>query len=103
MKRLFAITRSRGPGWNDSLPLEGQEDWQPHAAFMNALHTEGFVVLGGPLEGTRNVLLIVRAYDSEEIMSRLSGDPWAHKDLLRTAEVAPWTLRLGSLELEARG
>ena len=98
MKRLFAVIRSRGAAWNDSLPLEGQEDWRPHADFMNALHAEGFVAIGGPLEGTRDVLLIVRASDTDEIASRLADDPWSGKDLLRTARKAPWTLRLGSLQ-----
>lgn len=98
MKRLFAVTRSRGLGWDNSRPMEGQEDWHSHAAFMNALQTEGFVLLGGPLEGTPNVLLIVRADDAEEIRSRPSEDSWTRRDLLRIAEVAPWTLRLGSLE-----
>jgi len=98
MKRLFAVTRLRGPGWDHSRPLEGQEDWPSHAAFMDALQAEGFVLLGGPLEGTPNVLLIVRAEDAEEINSRLAEDCWTRKDLLRTIEVAPWTLRLGSLE-----
>ncbi|HML18331.1 MAG TPA: hypothetical protein VK419_14975 [Bryobacteraceae bacterium] len=36
MERIFAVIRSRGDGWNSSLPLEQQEDWRPHAAFMNA-------------------------------------------------------------------
>ena len=58
----------------------------------------GFVLLGGPLEGTPNVLLIVHAEEAEDIRSRLAADCWARNDLLRTAEVAPWTLRLGSLE-----
>ncbi|MGA2982190.1 MAG: hypothetical protein ABSG32_00150 [Terriglobia bacterium] len=65
---------------------------------MNALQAEGFVLVGGPLEGTPNVLLIVRAEDEEGIGSRLSEDSWARNDLLRIAEVAAWTLRLGSLE-----
>jgi len=56
------------------------------------------VLLGGPLEGTPNVLLIVHAEEAEDIRSRLAADCWARNDLLRTAEVAPWTLRLGSLE-----
>ncbi|MGO9273284.1 MAG: YciI family protein [Terriglobia bacterium] len=98
MKRLFAVTRSRGPGWDNSCPIEQQEDWPSHAAFMNALEAEGFVLLGGPLEGTPNVLLIVRAEDAEEINSRLAEDCWTRKNLLWTAGVAPWTLRLGSLE-----
>ncbi len=97
MERLFAVTRSRGVGWNNSRPIEGQEDWQSHAAFMNALQTEGFVLLGGPLEGTPDVLLIVRANGAEQIRSRLSGDSWTRKDLLRITQVVPWTLRLGSL------
>lgn len=97
MERLFAVTRSRGVGWNNSRPMEDQEDWQSHAAFMNALEAEGFVLLGGPLEGTPNVLLIVRASDAEQIRSRLSRDPWTLNDLLRISQVVPWTLRLGSL------
>jgi len=97
VRRLFAVTRSRGEGWNNSLPMEEQEDWQSHAAFMNALQNEGFVLLGGPLEGTLDVLLIIRANDAEEIRSRLSGDPWSHTDLLRITRVVHWTLRLGTL------
>jgi hypothetical protein len=64
---------------------------------MNALHSEGFVLLGGPLEGTSDVLLIVRSNDANEIYARFSGDPWS-RDLLRIKQIAPWTLRLGSLE-----
>jgi hypothetical protein len=97
MKRLFAVIRSRGPGWDPSRPLEGQRDWQGHAVFMNGLEAEGFVVLGGPLEGTPEVLLIIRAQDEAEIRARLAADPWS-SDLLRVDRAVPWTLRLGSLE-----
>jgi uncharacterized protein YciI len=97
MERVFAVIRTRGAAWNQSRPLEEQEDWQSHAAFMNALKAEGFVLLGGPLEGTPDVLLIIRASDAQQIRSRLSADSWARKDLLRIAQVIPWTLRLGSL------
>ncbi len=97
MDRLFAVIRSRGASWDNSRPMEQQEDWQSHAAFMDALHAEGFVLLAGPLEGTPDFLLIVRARDGEEIKSRLSGDCWAPNGLLRITQVVPWTLRLGSL------
>jgi len=97
MERIFAVTRSRGPGWNQSRRMEEQEDWTSHAAFMNALQDEGFVVLGGPLEGTADVLLIIRATNVDDITSRLANDSWARKDLLRITQVVPWTLRLGSL------
>ena len=95
--RLFAVTRSHGPEWNSTQPLEGQKGWVEHADFMDALVAEGFVVLGGPLEGASGALLIIRAQDVEEIHGRLAEDPWSHQDLLRTASVTPWTLRLGSL------
>ena len=98
MRRLFAAIRTRGAAWQESRPLEGQADWQPHATFMNSLASDGFVVLGGPLEGTRDVLLIVRADTADEVRSRLADDPWSTNGLLEIARVAPWTLRLGSLE-----
>jgi hypothetical protein len=98
MQQLFAVIRTRGPAWQDSRPMESQADWASHAAFMNSLAKEGFVILGGPLEGTSDVLLVVRATTPDEVRSRLAEDPWAGKDLLRITRVAPWTLRLGSLE-----
>ena len=58
---LFVVIRTRGEAWQHVLPLEGQKDWDAHASFMNALKEEGFVVLGGPLDGTSDVLLVIRA------------------------------------------
>jgi len=95
--QLFAVIRTRGPAWRESHPLEGQADWASHASFMNALAAEGFVVLGGPLEGTSDVLLVIRAETPDEIRFRLAEDPWARNDLLGVSRIAPWTLRLGSL------
>jgi len=97
MKQLFAVIRSRGAAWQASHSLERQQDWDAHASFMNALVAEGFVVLGGPLEGRSDVLLIVRAQTSDEIVDRLSADPWAAKDLLRVSRITLWNVRLGSL------
>lgn len=91
------MTRTQGPAFNPSLSLEEQPDWKVHATFMNALHAEGFVLLGGPLEGTPDVLLIIRAKDVGEIQTRLSSDPWTRKDLLRIKQIVPWKVRLGSV------
>jgi len=98
MERLLAVIRSRGPGWDGARGLEEQRDWPSHAAFMNALVADGFVLVGGPLEGTSDTLLIVRAVDERQVRARLSSDPWTRADLLRVTLVAPWTLRLGSLD-----
>jgi uncharacterized protein YciI len=98
MKRLFAAIRERGPAWDNSFPIEAQQGWHSHAAFMDALEAEGFVLLGGPLEGTPTFLLIMRAEGEDEIRSRLAEDPWTRTDQLRIARISPWTLRLGKLE-----
>jgi uncharacterized protein YciI len=77
--------------------LERQAAWDAHAAFMDGLESEGFVVLAGPLEGASEALLIIRAETPKEIRERLDADPWTGLDLLRTSRVTPWTLRIGSL------
>lgn len=97
MSQLFAVTRSMGPAWNPSLPLEQQDDWRAHADFMNGLHADGFVLLGGPLVGSFEVLLIIRSSNEETIRARLAGDCWQIKDLLCITRILPWELRLGSL------
>ena len=97
MKRLFAVTRARGPAWKATIPMEEQDGWRPHADFMNSLQDESFVVLGGPLDGTSEVLLIVRADSTEQIYTRLERDPWG-PEMLFVVKVAAWTLRLGRLD-----
>lgn len=92
---LFAVIRTRGPAWLPDVRLEGQKEWQQHADFMNGLEAEGTVVLGGPLEGTPDVLLIMRADTAETIRHRLGEDPWTHLELLEIRSITPWTLRLG--------
>jgi hypothetical protein len=88
MKRLFAVIRSHGAGWRASRSMEDQEDWQVHASFMN-------------MEGTNEVLLLIRASTADEIVERLSADPWSSRDILRISRIMPWTLRLGSLQESA--
>ena len=94
---LFLVNEMHGPQYQSSKPLEEQEDWDAHAEFMDALAAEGFVPLGGPIVGTPDVLLIMRARDEAEIRNRLAADPWQKKDLLRIVSIKAWQLRLGKL------
>src|SRR5271165_5784065 len=94
---LFAVIRAQGAAWQQSAPLESQRYWDAHASFMNGLQKEGFIVVGGPLEDTPGVLLIVRANTPDEIIERLAADPWTGQGLLRISRIMPWTVRLGSL------
>jgi hypothetical protein len=97
MGHVFVALRSRGPAWDDSKPLEGQAAWAAHAAFMDALFGERFAALVGPLEGTRDALLVLRASSSSEVVERLASDPWTANGLLVTKQIRPWHLRLGSV------
>ena len=91
----FAVIREHGPGWDGSRSLEEQEGWDEHAAVMDALVEDGFVILGGPLGDGERVLLAVRAQSAEAVRERLEADPWSPTGQLWTASVEPWTLRLG--------
>lgn len=62
------------------------------------LHAQGFALPGRPLEGTQDVLLIIRAENAEEIRSRLAADCWSCSGVLRIAQTAPWIIRLGKIE-----
>ena len=97
MEKVFVVLRSRGSAWNDERSLEGQAEWAEHAAFMDRLFEDGFVALVGPLEGTRDALLVVRAASVSEIVERLAADPWTVRGLIVTKQISSWQLSLGSL------
>jgi len=99
----FAVRRIRGPAWNASLPMRAQAQWGEHAAFMNALAAEGFVVLGGPLGTGEEVLLIVKAADEGAVRMRLTADPWSASGLLDIKSVEPWAILLDAGRIEGEG
>ena len=95
--KIFAVIRTHGPAWQPSVSLEGQPEWPAHARFMNNLEASGAVILGGPLEGTPDVLLVMQADSADEAAQHLQGDPWTALNLLVVEKVMPWTIRLGAL------
>jgi len=98
MQRPFVVLEERSARWDDARPMEEQPDWPLHAAFMDSAAAAGFVALGGPLEGTRRVILVVRAEDGSNVLQRLAADPWIRNGLLVVKNCWPWTIRLGSLD-----
>jgi hypothetical protein len=89
---LVMLHRS-GPEWDPSRPLEEQSGWAEHAAFMDGLVYDGFVVLGGPLADEHRVAHAVEAESEEEIRATLARDPWSETHL-RVDTIDPWTIRL---------
>jgi uncharacterized protein YciI len=89
---LVLLTRS-GADYDLSRPLEEQSDWVAHAAFMDALVADGFVVLGGPLGDEERVAHVIEAESEDAVRATLARDPW-HGSHLRVDSVDPWTIRL---------
>jgi uncharacterized protein YciI len=61
---------------------------------MDSLVDEGFIVLGGPLEGGRDVLHAISASSEEEVRTRLAEDNWARNGMLTVKSIEPWTVLL---------
>jgi uncharacterized protein YciI len=94
----FVVIRERGAAWDWSVPMRRQAEWDSHAAFMDDLAADGFIVAGGPLGGeddARRGLHVVDAPEKSVIEARMAADPWTPMDLLRTVSIEPWTVLLG--------
>jgi uncharacterized protein YciI len=92
----YVVTEGQGANWDPSRARREQDRWEEHAAFMDALVDDGFVVLGGPVGNGDDVLLIVRAESEAEIEVRLGEDPWFPMDVLRIARIERWQIWLGN-------
>jgi hypothetical protein len=90
---FFVVLRRMGPEWDGSRPMEEQTGWPEHAAFMDGLVDAGLIVLGGPLEDERRVVLIFDADSAGTVRAALARDPWSGTHLV-VDSVDAWTIRL---------
>jgi uncharacterized protein YciI len=90
----FAVRLVHGPGWDTSRPIRAQDAWDEHAAFMDRLVDDGFIILGGPVGDGEQTLHVVDAADENQLRARLAGDPWASAGLLEIGTIEPWALWL---------
>jgi len=93
---LYAVRQRRGGPWDWTRGLREQERFEEHGRFMEGLVDEGFIVLGGPLAGDREVLLVVDAPDDQAVRSRLAEDPWIKNGMLTLERIERWTILLGA-------
>jgi hypothetical protein len=90
---FLVVVRRDGPEYDHSRPLEEQTGWAEHAAFMDALVDDGFIVLGGPLADEERVAHAVEAESEQAIRDRLALDPWSGSHLV-VDSIDRWTIRL---------
>ena len=93
----FVVFRLREGAWDWSRGMREQDGWDEHARFMEALVDDGFILLGGPLEGDRDVLHVVEAPSGQAVRERLAEDNWHRNGMLRIASVEAWTVLLDGL------
>jgi uncharacterized protein YciI len=93
MSMFHVVVRRSGPQWQPGKPMEEQSGWDEHAAFMDMLVDDGFIVLGGPLADEQRVVHAIEAESEEAIRARLSRDPWSGTHLV-VETIEPWTIRL---------
>lgn len=95
MADYYLVERGKGPEWDHSRGRREQVGWDEHAAFMDGLVEDGFILLGGPIgEGDgENTLLVVDAEDEATVRARLGEDPWP-LELLTIVSIRPWSVWL---------
>src|SRR4051812_1582663 len=89
---LVILTRS-GPDWEAGKRLEEQSGWAEHAAFMDDLVEQRFIVLGGPLADEHRTAHAVEAESADAIRETFARDPWSGSHLEITS-IDEWTIRL---------
>jgi len=98
----WVVRVERGGPWDFSKDMRRQEGWDGHAAYMDALFEEGFILLAGPLEGDRDVLWVVEAESEDEVRKRMAEDPWSPNGMLRPVRIERWNVVLDSLPSRRR-
>jgi uncharacterized protein YciI len=90
----FALTTVHGPNWDEARPIREQKAWDEHAAFMDGLVDDGFIIIGGPLSDGARTLHCVEADGEPQVAARFAEDPWAAMGLLEVSSIEPWALWL---------
>jgi uncharacterized protein YciI len=100
MKHTFVAISSAGPNRDPSKSTREQPFWDEHAAFIDKLVEEGFILMGGPLvdEGRlpRGALLIVTGEDENEVRKNLNNDPWFERGILKLESITRWEIFVDS-------
>jgi uncharacterized protein YciI len=88
----FVVTAVAGPHRDLAHDTREQPFWDEHAAFIDRLVEDGFILLGGPLVDEGGSILIVRAQDEQEVRERLKNDPWYREGILRQQSIKRWQI-----------
>jgi uncharacterized protein YciI len=92
MENTFVAISSAGPNRDPSKGTREQPFWDEHAAFIDQLVADGFILMGGPLVDEGGALLILNAENENEVREKLKKDPWFQKGILKLESVKRWQI-----------
>ena len=92
MKNTFVTISSPGPNRDPSKGTREQPLWDEHAAFIDQLVAEGFILMGGPLVDEGGSLLIFNAEDENEVREKMKSDPWLERGILKQESIKRWQI-----------
>ena len=90
----FTVRLERAGPWDWSRDLREQDGFDEHARFMDGLVADGFIILGGPVEGEREVQHVIEAPSEEVVRERLAPDNWHRNGMLTITSIEAWTILL---------
>ena len=92
MKNTFVMISAAGPNRDLSKGTREQPFWDEHAAFIDQLVADGFILMGGPLVDEGGSLLIFNAEDENEVREKMKNDPWLKQGILKQESVKRWQI-----------
>ena len=90
--QTFLVTSTAGPNRDLSRDTREQPLWDEHAAFIDGLVDDGFILLGGPLVDEGGAVLVVNSESEREVRAKLDIDPWYRNGILRLESVRRWQI-----------
>jgi uncharacterized protein YciI len=92
MKNTYLVLSSAGPNRDLSKGTREQPFWDEHAAFIDQLVADGFILMGGPLVDEGGSLLIFNAEDENEVREKMKNDPWLERGILKQDSIRRWLI-----------
>ena len=94
----FVVSSTAGPSRDLARGTREQPWWDEHAAFIDKLVDDGFILLGGPLPDEGGAILVVRAASEGAVADTLRPDPWYQHGVLKLTGIKRWEIFIDQRE-----
>ncbi len=103
----FLLTYAKGSNWNESISYNDQPGLKKHHAYLQGLHINDQLVMGGPVADVEGVesdlvgVMLLRTASLEEAHSLVDQDPGVQARLVYPTLI-PWDARISSMRFVRR-